>query len=146
MQFFGNVITTKTFLFNLFLCRNVALQGIPSSKNIYQLHNTFVSRTKSILSSFLKGKLCCNDKNYFKNNCFPREKWFPNCVCEIKLFSQSLLTVASEHGKMWGGIWWGSMQGSWTDNDGSLFALITLSCVSADGWKHKGASVTLFKV
>lgn len=37
------------------------------------------------------------------------------------------------------------MQGSWADNDSSLFTLITLSHVSADGLKHKGASVSLFK-
>lgn len=33
--------------------------------------------------------------------------------------------------------------GSWADNVGSLFTLITPSLVSADGWKHKGASVCL---
>lgn len=40
----------------------------------------------------------------------------------------------------------GSMQGSRADNDSSLFTLIIPSPVSADGWKHKGASVSLFKV
>lgn len=53
-------------------------------------------------------------------------------------FSERFLPVASELGKnesAWGLV--GSMQGSWPDNDSSLFTLISKRSVSADVWMHK---------
>lgn len=53
-------------------------------------------------------------------------------------FSECLLPVASGLGKnesAWGLV--GSMQGSWPDNDSSLFTMISKRSVSADVWMHK---------
>lgn len=80
-----------------------------------------------------------SEKYYFSNNCwtFLRQKG----VYGIKSLSQSLLPVASVHGK-------NESASVEACREARLIMTVPyyMSPVSADGWRHKRASVSLFKV